>query len=340
MRAVALALIDEATLAGARLVPCCDMLGIDPRTVQRWRRSPVDKRTTTQRPAPANSLSADERRQVLRIACSPRFRDLSPKQIVAVLADSDRYIASESTFYRVLRAEKLLRHRSHARPAVHSKPREKVATGPNQVWSWDITYLRGPKRREFFYLYVVMDVWSRKIVAAQVHATENGAMAARLVQRAYLREGAPSGIVLHSDRGAPMTSATLLGLLDHLQIKPILSRPRVSDDNPYSEALFRTLKYRPSYPRKPFKSLELARSWAARFVDWYNREHRHSAIGFVTPVQRHDGEDIHILSKRRAVYEAAKQRNPARWARNIRAWSRPEIVALNPSDVTREALAF
>ncbi len=339
MRAQILGLIDEARAAGARLRPCCEVLGLDPRTVQRWRRQPEDGRRTAQRPAPANRLSEAERARVRRIACSPRFRDLSPKQIVVQLADEGVYVASESTFYRVLRAHKLLNHRNRARPATHSKPREKIASGPNQVWSWDITYLRGPRRREYFYLYVVLDVWSRKIVGWSVHDSEDGTHAAALMQEAAVREGLPKGLVLHSDRGAPMVSATLLGMLEFLQIKRSYSRPRVSDDNPYSESLFRTAKYRPEYPSKPFGSLEEARAWAERFVSWYNFEHRHSQIGYVTPDQRHRGEDVELLECRKALYETARANRPERWSRHTRRWDRPTEVALNPSDQTRERLA-
>lgn len=332
-------LIDEALAAGARIAPCCQLLGISPRTVQRWRSRPRDGRLDAQRPAPANQLTEAERQQVLCIACAPRFRDVSPKQIVAELADEGLYVASESTFYRLLRAAKLQHHRGRARPPAHRKPREKVATGPNQVWSWDITYLRGPGRRQFFYLYVVMDIWSRKIVGWTVEHSENGTAAARLVRTALLAEGSPKGLVLHSDRGSPMTSASLLGLLDALQIKPSYSRPRVSDDNPFSEALFRTLKYRPAYPSKPFEDIGAAEAWVEHFVDWYNHEHRHSAIGSVTPEQRHTGVDVALMERRRSVYEAARRRHPERWTGNTRAWNRPVEVALNPSDATRERLA-
>ena len=334
-----LKLVDEAVAAGARLAPCCQVIGVDPRTLQRWRERPEDGRTTCTRPAPANRLSDEERALVLRTASLPRFRDLSPKQIVAQLADEGTYIASESTFYRVLREERLQHHRGRARPPVHSKPREKVATGANQVWSWDITYLRGPMRRQFFYLYLLLDVWSRKVVGWTVRESECGTHAATMVREAVFREGSPEGLVLHSDRGAPMTSATLLGLLDALSVRPSYSRPRVSDDNPFSESLFRTLKYRPAYPSKPFPSRAAAEAWVEHFVDWYNHEHRHSAIGMVTPAQRHAGEDEDLLAQRRELYEAARKRHPERWTGKTRSWSRPLEVALNPSDATRERLA-
>ena len=340
VRMQVLQLIDEARAAGARLRPCCEVLGLDPRTVQRWRKQPEDRRPTAQRPEPANRLSEEDRERVRQIACSPRFRDLSPKQIVAQLADDNRYVASEPTFYRVLRASKLQRHREKAKPATRNKPREKVASGPNQVWSWDITYLRGPRRREYFYLYVALDVWSRKIVAWTVRESENGTHAARMIHEAAIREGCPKSLVLHSDRGSPMVSATLLGMLDFLSIKPSYSRPRVSNDNPYSESLSRTAKYRPEYPTKPFQTIEEATAWAEQFVAWYNHEHRHSKIGFVTPDQRHRGEDIAILERRRALYKAARARHPERWTRHTRRWDRPALVALNPSDETRVRLAL
>lgn len=332
-------LIDEAAASGARLRPSCDVLGLDTRTVQRWRTRCEDGRSTCTRSSPANRLSDGQRQRVLDVASTPRFRDVSPKQIVAELADEGMYVASESTFYRVLRAASMQSHRGRARPPAHSKPREKVATGPNQVWSWDITYLRGPMRGQFFYLYLVLDVWSRKIVGWAVHHEECGTYAARLVQRATLREGSPADLVLHSDRGSPMTSATLLAMLDSLAVKTSYSRPRISDDNPFSESLFRTLKYRPAYPSKPFESIAAARAWVEHFVDWYNHEHRHSSIGFVTPDQRHQGVDVALLAQRRVVYEAARRAHPERWTGKTRAWSRPVVVALNPSDETRERLA-
>jgi transposase InsO family protein len=332
-------LVDEAMSAGARLRRCCELLDLDPRTVQRWRSCPEDGRATATRRRPPNQLSEEERAEVRRVACSPRFRELSPKQIVACLADEGTYIASESSLYRVLRASALQRHRSAARPATYHRPNELVATGPNQVWSWDITYLRGPVKRLFFYLYVVIDVWSRKIVAAEVHLVESGALAARLVQRAVLEAGSPQGLVLHSDRGGPMKSAPLLALLEHLAVQPSYSRPRVSDDNPYSESLFRTLKYRPEYPSKPFACIQEAQAWVSRFVAWYNRQHRHSAIGWVTPQQRHTGEDLALLERRRLLYERARAAHPERWSRSPRSWNRPLEVPLNPSQETRLRIA-
>jgi transposase InsO family protein len=269
---------------------------------------------------------------VLEVVNLPEHRDLPPSQIVPRLADGGEYVASESTMYRVLREEKQLEHRGRARPRTSRRPEPQVATGPNQTWSWDITYLKSPIRGVFFYLYLIMDVWSRKIVGCNVYDQELSDHAAELVTRACLSEGinASDVLVLHSDNGGPMKGSTMLGTLQRLGVVASFSRPRVSDDNPYSEALFRTMKYRPEYPERPFDSVDYAREWAAGFKHWYNTEHRHSAIRFVTPVQRHEGSDLAILERRKAVYERARRRHPERWTGTCRDWSPIEIVELNP----------
>lgn len=336
-----LGLVDEAVTAGARLQNACQVLGVDPRTVQRWKRQGIgEDRRAGPRNAPGNKLSAEECIAILSLLLSPRFRDLSVSQIVARLADDGVYLASESTMRRLLRAEKLATHRSAARPATHARPRELVATGPNQVWSWDITYLRSPTRGVFFYLYMVIDVWSRKIVGAEVHEVESSELAARLIRRACTRERVePGQLALHSDHGGPMKGATLQVTLEVLGIVASFSRPRTSDDNPYSEALFKTVKYRPEYPSGPFESLAAARLWVSWFEGWYNTEHRHSQISFVTPEQRHTGEDIAILERRHALYEAARARHPERWSGKTRNWSRVETVRLNPAKTTAATVA-
>ena len=241
-------------------------------------------------------------------------------------------MASESSFYRLLRQEKLLRHRESSRPRVNGRPKEYVATGANQVWSWDITYLRSPVRGQFYYLYLVVDVWSRMIVAWRVEEIESAEIAARMIQEACLRYGVNRDqLVIHSDNGGPMKGATLLATLQALGIIPSFSRPRVSDDNPYSEALFRTLKYRPEYPGRPFEGLQEAKAWMQAFVRWYNTEHHHSGIKFVTPASRHAGEAEQILMKRKEVYAQAKRRNPSRWSGSTRNWDPIVEVRLNPS---------
>lgn len=330
-------LIDEAVQAGARQNLACDEVGISERTLQRWRGGDDDRRPQTSR-LPVNRLSAEEVSEVLAVANAAEFRNASPKQIVPRLADRGRYIASESSFYRILRARGMLAHRGRARPPQARPSREHVARGPNQVWSWDITFLRTPVRGQFFYLYLVEDVWSRRIVGWAVHQRESHELAAELIRRICLEQGTSPGLVLHSDNGAAMKGATMLVTLQRLGVMPSFSRPGVSDDNPFSEALFRTLKYRPNFPTKPFVSLDAARDWVAGFTRWYNTEHLHSAIRFTTPDARHHGRDIAQLAARAAVYDEARRRNPRRWAGPCRNWSRIDKVVLNP-DAAREPSA-
>ena len=324
-------LIDEAVQAGARQRSACEVLGLLERTLQRWRRSPEDRRLHVVRSAP-NRLSDLERRQVVATATSPEFRDLSPKQIVPRLADQGQYLASESTFYRVLRTEGLLTHRGAARPPSSSRaPRRHVANGVHQVWSWDITYLKAPVRGVFYFLYLIVDIWSRKIVGWEVHERESPELAAQLFARTCLQlDLDPAGLVLHSDNGGPMKGSTMLATLQRLGVVPSFSRPRVSDDNPYSEALFRTLKYRPEYPTKAFASLDEARAWVTHFVRWYNTEHLHSGLNFVTPEDRHAGRDAALLARRHHVYLKARALRPERWSQNTRDWSPVGAVYLNP----------
>ncbi len=327
-----LELIDEAVTSGARQRKACEVMGLHVRTVQRWRTpgGEEDKRKGPRR-RPANSLTEQERQEVLAVANSKEYRDSSPQQIVPTLAERREYVASESSFYRILRQEKQLAHRQRSKPALkRTKPRL-VAHGPNEVWTWDITYLQSSIRGMFFYLYLMMDMWSRKIVGWTVEERESKGLAAAMLVRACQELGvAPEGIVLHSDNGGPMKGSTMLATMQRLGIVASFSRPHVSDDNPYSESLFRTLKYRPEYPRGAFASLEAARRWVEAFVAWYNMEHLHSAIGFVTPEDRHTGRDIAVLAARRRTYAAARKRNPERWARGTRNWERLEVVKLNP----------
>ena len=325
-------LVHEATGGGANLGVAVKAVGLSVRTWQRWQKQGegADRRRGPHT-APPNKLTPAEREEVLAIANAPEFRDLSPKQIVPRLADQGDYIASESTFYRVLRAQGQLTHRQPSRPATSHRPRPHVATGPCQVWSWDITYLKSPILGQFFYLYLILDVWSRKIVAAKVHVEERNGHASRLFVQACRGLGLdPDGLVLHSDNGGPMKGATMLATLQKLGVVASFSRPRVSDDNPYSEALFRTLKYRPGFPSQPFASNQAAQRWVDGFVAWYNTEHLHSAIRFITPDDRHFGLEAAILAQRQEVYEQARQRNPQRWSRTTRNWAPVGAVHLNP----------
>lgn len=329
------ACIDEACQAGARLSQACRLLAISPRTLQRWRvegevKVDARKEAGAQR-EPANKLSEHERQQILDIANQPEFAHRPPSQIVPALADRGLYIASESSFYRVLREADQLARRGKAKPPARQRPRPLQASAPNQLWSWDITYLATTIKGMFFYLYLIMDVYSRKIVGWEVFETESAEQAAQVFRKTHLREGIRAGsLVLHSDNGSPMKGATMLSTLQWLGVMPSFSRPAVSDDNPYSEALFKTLKYHPGFPDKPFDSLQEAREWVAEFQHWYNQVHRHSALKFVTPAQRHCGEEGVILEQRHALYEAAKTRHPERWSGSSRDWEPEKTVYLNP----------
>ena len=330
-----IALIDQSCAAGARLAKACKLLDLSPRTVQRWRQGDAVKadgrKAGAQDRVPANKLADGEREEILATANAPQFAHLPPSQIVPLLADEGRYLASESSFYRVLREEKQLTHRDRAKAPKNKRPEPVTATAPNQLWSWDITYLKTTVKGLYFYLYLIMDVYSRKIVGWEVYAEESAENASSIAVKAYLREGVAGGsLVLHSDNGSPMKGATMLGTLQKLGVTPSFSRPSVSNDNPYSEALFRTLKYRPCFPEKPFDTLVEARQWVAKFQQWYNENHRHSALKFVTPGQRHRGEDAALLNQRAELYAVAKGRNPERWSGSIRNWTRPEEITLNP----------
>jgi transposase InsO family protein len=325
-------LIEVAVRAGARWGPACRLVGLSVRTVERWRVGPDADARHGPHHRPANQLTVRERETILEVVTSSAYRELSPHQIVPQLADAGRYLASESTIYRILRAERLLQHRGRAKAPVRRPPRAHVATGPNHLWSWDITYLKTPVRGVFNYLYLMLDVWSRKIVGWAVYDVESAECAAALfLAICRVQRLDPAGIVLHADNGGPMKGATMVATLERLGVLASFSRPGVSNDNPYSEALFRTLKYHPEFPTQPFADLGAARAWVEAFVRWYNTQHLHSAIRFVTPDARHAGRDTALLLARRAVYTRARRRTPARWSGAIRNWNPIAAVRLNPA---------
>lgn len=324
--------IDEALQSGARLSKICEVLDFCRRTLERWRNSieEPDRRSLVVK-IPSNKLSEFERASVLKYANSPEFCDLPPKKIVPMLADKGIYIASESSFYRILREEKQIKHRNRSKPPRNiPKPKELTANAPNQVYSWDITYLPTNIRGVFFYLYLVIDIYSRKIVGWQVYERESADFAADLItdiciNNKIIREQ----LTLHSDNGSPMKGATMLATMQRLGVISSYSRPATSNDNPFSESVFKTLKYNKLFPEKPFQSLQQARNWVNDFVNWYNFEHLHSAISFVTPHQKHSGQDIEILQNRKNVYQNAKAKTPERWSKNIRNWQPSTEVSLN-----------
>ena len=340
-RKIAIKLIAEAVKNGAREKMACKEIGISQRTLERWLEAKTlqDQRQVVKRPVPKNKLTKEERHQILEVVNEERFQSLPPGQIVPALADEGRYIASESTFYRVLREHNQQNHRGYSAAPNAKNPSTHSATGPNQVWMWDITWLPGAIRGQFYYLYLIIDLFSRKIIAWEIWLEESAEHASQLVRRAVLSEKlnrAQKPLVLHSDNGSPMKGATLLATLYGLGITPSNSRPRVSNDNAYAEAIFRTCKYRPNYPSKGFSSLEDAREWVLNFTKWYNYEHKHSGIKFITPVQRHNGQYDLVMEKRKQVYEQAKAKNPERWSRSTRNWTLPDEVWLNPERTKSE----
>lgn len=339
-------MIREAVETGSRLEQACAVLELSVRTFQRWVQEgddavAADRRTTSIKSAPANKLTDSERARILAVANSEEFASLPPSQIVPTLADRGEYLASESSFYRILKQQSQQHHRGRAQ-----KPSSRVVTshcarGPNEVWSWDITWLPAAVKGQYFYWYMIMDVFSRKIVGHEVHQAESAEMASQLIRRASLAEGLIGRkLVLHSDNGSAMKGSTMLATLEQLGVAASFSRPRVSNDNAYAESLFRTCKYRPDYPRKPFASVEEAQVWVQKFVRWYNQDHKHSGLKFVTPAQRHNGQAAAIFKQRQHVYSEAKRRNPSRWARHTRNWDLANQVWLNPERIEPEVSVF
>ena len=335
--------IEQAHAAGARLKPACELAGIDMRTLQRWKAGDGlvrgDGRPEAVHETPTHALSDAERAAIVKVANEPRFADVPPARIVPMLADEGCYLASESSFRRVLRAEGQTTHRGRAKaPHASRPPTTHVATGPAQVWCWDMTFLPAVVTGRWFYLYLILDLYSRKIVGWEVHDSDSAEHAAHLVRRTALAEGIHATVdkpVLHGDNGSTLKATTVLAMLNWLGIEPSYSRPRVSDDNAYAESLFRTAKYRPEFPVRGFATLDEARQWGAQFVQWYNVEHRHSGIGYVTPAQRHAGEYHAILGARHELYTRARALHPRRWSRNTRDWTPVGAVTLNPE---REAV--
>jgi putative transposase len=324
-----LELAKEGQSNGCRLKVLCEDLGVDFKTLNRWLHCSEDQR---QGPlsSPSNKLSDEEKADMIKIATSTEFQDLSPWQIVAILADRGIYMASESSFYRVLKERKMLNHRGKSKKPTYNRPEALTASSPNQIWSWDITYLKGPIRGEYFYLYMFMDIFSRKIVGWEIYEKESMEYSSMLVSKICNHENIKENqLVLHSDNGGSMKGATMLATLQKLGVVPSFSRPKVSDDNPYSESLFKTLKYCPEFPAEAFESIEIAKAWVKKFVDWYNNTHLHSGIKFVTPSQRHQKQDGDILIKRKKVYEKAKEKKPNRWSGTTRNWDYIDEVFLN-----------
>jgi putative transposase len=317
--------------------PLCDSVGVAPATYYRARQTPV----VGPRPAPPRTLSPDERQQVLAVLHEPRFIDCAPAQVYATLLDEGTYLCAERTMYRVLAEHvEVKERRAQRRHAVYAKP-ELLATGPNQLWSWDITKLRGPQPGTWYHLYVVLDVFSRYIVGWLVAPRESAALATALIETCCRREGiARDQLTVHADRGKAMLSRSLTQLLVELGVAKTHSRPHVSNDNPYSEAQFRTLKYRPDFPAR-FGSLEDARAFLIDFCRWYNAEHRHSGLGLHTPYDVHTGRAATRQVARQQVLTAAYAAHPERFVRRPPTPAAlPTAVWINPPPPTAATVAL
>jgi putative transposase len=333
-RYLAVELIQEAVTARARLFKACEVLEISTSTFRRWKRGDIrDKRKGADKHVP-RKLNEAERDEIIKICCDDEYKDKNPYYIHATLLDKGIYIASISSFYRVLRENGLVKHRGNSRPASkNNKPPEKKATGPNQVWCWDITWLKTEVRGIFFFAYVIIDIWDRSIVKWSIHDREDEALARELFELAVRDNGRPD-VFIHSDNGNPMKGVSLLAFFKMMGLSNSYSRPRVSNDNPFIESLFKTLKYHVSYP-KAFADLVTARKWFADFVDVYNNRHYHSGLHFITPNAVRKGKYKQIVDNRNSIMMEAFSRNPHRWSKPVKQLPVDHIVYLNPSADTR-----
>lgn len=311
----------------------CDALGVSAATFYR-RQQPQPIRVPRPRPSPPRALPAAEREHVLEVLHSERFVDSSPAQVSATLLDDDQqYLCSPRTMYRILdEAQEVKERRNQCRRPNYKKP-ELVATGPNQVWTWDLTKLRGPAKWTYYYLYVVLDLFSRMVVAWMLAHRESGELAKNLFSQAYDQQGIePGQLTVHNDRGSAPTAKTLYQLHADLGIEPSVSRPYVSNDNPFSEALFKTFKYAPAYPDR-FGSYPDGLLWCRTFFPWYNEEHRHSGLTFLTPAAVHEGRGEAILAQRHQTMQAAHTAHPERFPNGPpRRSTLPGAVWINPPE--------
>lgn len=283
------------------------------------------------RPTPPRALTEVERQAVLEQLHSPRFVDQSPREVYATLLDEGSYLCSVSTIYRILDSEQEVKERRNQLRRVHYTKPELLATAPNQVWSWDITKLLGPAKWTYYYLYVIVDIFSRMVVGWMVAESESAALAKQLIEETLIKHQIPPGqLTIHADRGSSMKSKPVASLLADLGVTKTHSRPYVSNDNPYSEAQFKTLKYRPEFPDN-FGSLQDARAWSQPFFHWYNHEHHHSGIALLTPAQVHYGLAHQVLANRQQVLLAAFAHHPERFVNHPpQPLQLPEAVWINP----------
>jgi len=329
--------VDELSRDGGVVAACLAMM--IPRASFSRRRGPRYG-PPRHRATPARALSFKERRDVLDVLHSDEFVDQSPREVWATLLGRGDHLCSVRTMYRILRAEGETGERRAQRTHPEYRKPELLATGPNQLWSWDITRLRGPRKWTYYYLYVVLDVFSRYVVGWMVADRENATLAKRLLAQTLAKQSIqPGQLVIHQDRGAPMTAKTVLQMYADLSVGPSYSRPHVSDDNPYSEAQFKTLKYRPGYPDR-FGSPEDVHAFCRPFFAWYNTEHCHSGIAYMTPETVHHGHADRFQRERQAALDAAFEAHPERFVNGPprppalprEAWINPPTAVAPPAE--------
>ena len=300
----------------------CDALGMSRATYYRMTRvelHPVEKKKQSS----PRKLTIEEEEKVLLLLNSPRFCDMAPGEVHATLLDESVYLCSERTMYRILERNKQNVQRRQKEPGIYVRP-ELLAIRPNQLWSWDITKLKGPKKWTYYYLYKIMDVYSRVVVGWMVAYRESAALAGRLISETCLRQNIKRDqLTLHADRGSSMKSATVGQLLADLGVTKTHSRPHVSNDNPYSESLFKTLKYRPDFP-ECFGCIEDSRNFCRDFFNWYNKEHKHSGIAWLTPEALHYGKDNEVVLKRQIVMDLVYKKNPERFVKGVTLIKKPD----------------
>lgn len=314
----------------------CGALGL-PRSSLYAARKPRPARVR-QPGAPPRALSAEEKAQVGQTLNSERFADLAPREAYATLLDEGHYLCSVSTIYRMLAANGEIRERrNQLRHPAYAKPRL-LATAPNQVWTWDITRLPGPAKWVGFCLYVLLDLFSRFVVGWLVAERESAALAEQLIDESAARQGITSGqLCLHSDRGGPMTAKSLALLFADLGVKPSLARPHTPDDNPFSEAQFKTVKHHPTFPER-FGSLLDARAWGRQFFDWYNYQHHHTGLGLMTPAAVHFGQAQALWLQRQRVLHLAYAAHPERFVKGLpEPPPLPDAVWVNPPQTNEKA---
>ena len=318
-----------------RISALCFYLGLSERTVQRWKKEGLRDRRKNSKKKVARKLSAEEEQEVYEALCSDECKEMNPHEAFNYLLDKGIYIASESTFYRILSKRGALAHRTEERISGESrhKPDELKAFAKNQVWMWDITWLKSPVTGIYYYAYVIEDLFDRSIVGWAIHEKESDIHSTELFESVCMRERAHP-LFVHSDNGNPMKGITLVAFYYRLGIIPSFSRPRVSDDKPIIESFFKTLKYTCGYP-KCFSGIGHAKKWFADFIHWYNYEHSHSGLQYVTPMQKRNGEHIIIYAKRNKTLEDARRKNPLRWNKgSIKKYVVRESEILNPDEKT------